>query len=78
MRGQSTGAVRLFGGAATARETLGAPLSPMDHQEYSRITMAVRSQLSEAAFASAWADGCAMSLEQAISYALTGAITDER
>jgi len=38
--------------------------------DYDRLVASARSQLSEAAFAAAWAEGQAMNLEQAILYAL--------
>jgi DNA-binding CsgD family transcriptional regulator/tetratricopeptide (TPR) repeat protein len=41
-----------------------------DHTNYARGIAAARAQLDEAAFAAAWAEGRAMTLEQAIEYAL--------
>jgi hypothetical protein len=46
-------------------------------QEYDRTLVAVRAQLSVEAFAAAWAEGQAMTLEQAISYALEASDSDE-
>jgi hypothetical protein len=50
--------------------TLRFPQTPADLIEYDRNLAAVRSQLDEATFAQAWAEGQAMTLEQAMAYAL--------
>jgi hypothetical protein len=42
-----------------------------DQEKYDHVVAAARSQLDEATFAVAWAEGRAMPLEQAIAYALT-------
>jgi non-specific serine/threonine protein kinase len=68
--GQSERAARLLGAAACVREAIGAPVRPFDREEYERAMAAVREALGEEAFASAWAQGRAMPLEQAIEYAL--------
>ncbi len=39
-------------------------------RELDRITAATRAELDEATFEAAWAEGRAMSLEQAVAYAL--------
>jgi len=61
----------LFGAAQTFRNTLGIPLSPMDRPYYESSLSMLRSKMSEAAFAAAWAEGAAMSLEEAVAYAPT-------
>ena len=43
----------------------------IDHAEYDNIVADIRAQLDDATFAAAWAAGQAMSLEQAIAYALS-------
>ena len=63
-------AARLFGVAEGIREAIGAPLPPVERADYDRSVSAVRAQLGEAAFASVWAEGRAMALEQAIAYGL--------
>ncbi len=63
-------AARLFGATDALITTDGVPLAPADHAEHARDLAAVRSQLDEAAWQTAWAEGRAMSLEQAIAYAL--------
>lgn len=69
-QGQPERAARLFGAAEALREALSAPVSPDDRAEYDSKVAAVRAKLDEATFAQAWAQGRAMTLEQAISYAL--------
>jgi non-specific serine/threonine protein kinase len=69
-QGQATRAVRLLGAADTAREVAGSPLPPSEREEQDGIIAAARSALEEGAFAVLWAEGQAMSLEQAIEYAL--------
>jgi predicted ATPase/Tfp pilus assembly protein PilF len=59
--------VQLFGAADALRESLGTPLSPVDH---SRIHADLRNTLGEEACSAAWEAGRAMTLEQAIAYAL--------
>jgi predicted ATPase/class 3 adenylate cyclase len=69
---QASHAVRLFGAAETLREAIGAPLPPVERADYERDLAGAHSQLDEAAFATAWAAGQALTLEQAIAYALEG------
>jgi tetratricopeptide (TPR) repeat protein len=63
-------AARIFGAAEALREKLGAPLLPIYHDHYQRGVAATRAHLDEATFAAAWAEGRAMTLEQAIAEAL--------
>lgn len=69
-RGQLEWAARLFGAAEALREALSAPVSPDERAEYDSKVAIVRAKLDEATFTQAWAQGRAMTLEQAISYAL--------
>jgi predicted ATPase len=73
--GQPGRAARLFGAAEALRAAIGAPLAPNEQAEYDRDVAVARAALDEAAFAAAWAQGRALSLEQAITLALgdTGA-----
>jgi predicted ATPase/class 3 adenylate cyclase len=61
-------AARLFGAAVALGSPTGAPLWPADRAAYARDLDAVRAGLGSEAFAAAWAEGRAMSLEQAITY----------
>jgi hypothetical protein len=45
-------------------------LEPTDRADYERSVSVARERLDEPVFAAAWADGRAMTLEQAIAYAL--------
>ena len=56
-------------GAAVARVTLADP-RPTDRAELEESLATARSALGEEAFATAWAEGQAMTLEQAVVYAL--------
>ncbi len=63
-------ACRLWSAAATAREVFGTPVRPMDRDAYNRAMAAARAQLDKTVWEAAWAEGQAMTLEQAIAYAL--------
>ena len=63
-------AARLFGAAETLYEESVVRLEYSDQIEYDRNVAAVRAQLDEATFATAWAEGRVMTLEQAVDYAL--------
>jgi predicted ATPase/DNA-binding SARP family transcriptional activator len=63
-------AAYLFGTAQTFRNRLAIPLPPMDRPFYEASLSRLRSHMSEAAFSAAWAEGAAMSLEQAVACAL--------
>jgi predicted ATPase/class 3 adenylate cyclase/DNA-binding CsgD family transcriptional regulator/tetratricopeptide (TPR) repeat protein len=63
-------AARLFGAAEALRESGGRLLSPADRAEHQHHVEAVRRVLDEELFHEGWADGRAMSFEQAVEYAL--------
>lgn len=63
----ATRAVRLFGAAQAIRATLGAPLPSIDRPTYKHNIKTLRTQLGEIDFVNAWAEGEAMSIEQAIN-----------
>ena len=71
LRGETVRAARLWGAAEALGETAAVPLIPMirsnyDHEGYLDTA---RSRLGEEAFEAAWAEGRAMSPEQAVEYA---------
>jgi DNA-binding CsgD family transcriptional regulator len=72
LRGRPDRAARLWGGAEPLRERLGLALSHFElvNFGYERNLAAVRSTLSESSFEAAWAEGRAMSPEQAFEYGL--------
>jgi len=69
-QGQSQGAARLLGAAQTQLTASGASWWPADLVEYEQNLAAVQTALDQEIFAAAWKEGQAMSLEQAIAYAL--------
>jgi len=68
-KGQSERAARLFG--AVAQYNISAFQNPVERAFYERSVAAVRAQLSEAAFAAAWAEGQALTTEQALAEAMS-------
>ncbi len=68
-QGQGKRAARLLGGVESLREAIRAPVAPANQADHDRKVSAARSALGEQAFAAAWAEGRAMTLEQAISEA---------
>jgi len=66
-QGELTWAARLWGTAEVHREVIGAPLPPVDHAAYQGSIAAARSQLGDKTFAAAWAEGRAMTPEQALA-----------
>ncbi|HEX9369598.1 MAG TPA: tetratricopeptide repeat protein, partial [Roseiflexaceae bacterium] len=69
-QGRPERAARLFGAAEALREAIGRPLHPGERTDYDRDLAAARAQLNQKSFAAAWAEGRAMTLEQAIAAAL--------
>jgi DNA-binding CsgD family transcriptional regulator/tetratricopeptide (TPR) repeat protein len=67
-------AARLWGAAEDLREAIGVTLGYQDlvTYDYEGHVATARSQLDEAAWTVAWAEGRAMTPEQAIEYALSG------
>jgi hypothetical protein len=63
---------RLLGAAEALLEAIGGVLDPDDGMVYEQGVASARAQLSEAEFERAWAEGRAMSMEEAIEYALNG------
>ncbi len=73
-QGEPVWATRLWGAAEARRESMGVPISPVERTAYDERTVErVRAQLGEKAFAAAWAQGRAMTLEQVL--AVQGAVT---
>ncbi|MGQ0605164.1 MAG: protein kinase domain-containing protein [Anaerolineales bacterium] len=68
--GQPLHAARLFCAAEALRAAIGAPIPPVESEEHERAVAAVRAALGEGAFATAWAEGRAMMIDQAIQFAL--------
>ena len=75
---QSHRAVRLLGASEAALEEMGAFYQPIDQPEIDRVIASVRTQLDAAVFQTTWAEGRAMTLEQAVAYALESRATLRR
>jgi predicted ATPase len=60
-------ATQLWGAAALLRERIGIPLQPVEQTSYERKVADVRASLGEKAFSAAYAEGRAMTPEQAIA-----------
>jgi tetratricopeptide (TPR) repeat protein len=69
-QGQARRGARLLAAAEGLREALGTPLPPVERPDVERCVAAARAALGEAEFAAAWAEGRAMSLEEAVALAL--------
>lgn len=69
--GQGERAARLYGAAEALREMTGTPIQYAGHRAlYERQVAALREQLNAKTFDAAWAEGQAMTFEQAVEYAL--------
>ena len=69
-RGDMQRAARLLGAAEAQFQAIGVAMWPADRLEHARTEAVVRGVLSEEGYAAASAEGRAMTLEQAIAYAL--------
>ncbi len=70
-QGQPRRAAKLLGTTEALRNTIGVPLTPADREEHDRTVSALRTDLGEDRFEAARTEGAAMTLEQAIGYALS-------
>ena len=69
-QGRAEHAARLLGAAAAVQEAIGAPLAAWLHRDHDRTVEQTQALLGESTFATLWAQGQAMTLEQAVEYAL--------
>ena len=67
--GDAKRAARLWGAAAAWREAINEPLPPSYQRDYAPAITQARAQLGEEGYTAAWAEGHAMSPEQAIALA---------
>jgi non-specific serine/threonine protein kinase len=63
-------AIKLLGAAERLREIIQIDMSPMERVEYEREAGELRARMSEKEFNIQWLEGRAMTMEQAIAYAL--------
>jgi len=68
--GRDTGAARLYGSAEALREAIGAPQPPSDRERHAGVQSRARAALGEKALAAAWDAGRALSVDEAVAYAL--------
>ncbi|HSH77162.1 MAG TPA: hypothetical protein VLA19_01370 [Herpetosiphonaceae bacterium] len=64
------GTALFFGAAEALLEPSGELLPPAERSKHERHVAIARAQMDEAAWQAAWAEGRAMTLEQAVAYAL--------
>jgi hypothetical protein len=68
--GRPEAGARICGQAARLRDEIGSPPSPLERLNNDRRIASARASIGAAAFDLAWREGHAMTLEQAIEYAL--------
>ncbi|HEX6709882.1 MAG TPA: BTAD domain-containing putative transcriptional regulator [Rubrobacter sp.] len=69
-QGLTVRSARLWGAAESLRESIGATLSPVELRVHGPYIEAARQMLGEVAWKEAWAEGKAMTVEEAEEYAL--------
>ena len=69
-QGQVEKAVRLFGAATVLRSSIGSVIDPADQARYKKNLNTLRAKLGGKRYKAAWDEGRAMTMEQAITYAL--------
>jgi len=62
-------AAYLFGAAESLHRIVGPRLNPLDHHDHASVVAGLRSELGDEVFTTAWAQGRALTTEQAIEYA---------
>ena len=75
--GELVRAAHLFGAAQAFLQRSSVLIDPTDQPEHDRNISFVRAQLGEAAFEAAWAEGQAMTFDQAVAYAQSDFDSDE-
>jgi predicted ATPase/class 3 adenylate cyclase/DNA-binding CsgD family transcriptional regulator len=65
-------AVRLLGAASAIRQTLALPLFKVYDDQYHALVTSLRNTMADSEFEAAWAEGAALSTEEAIAYAQRG------
>jgi hypothetical protein len=67
-----------LGTTAALREAMHVGLPPMERVMYDDALASARNRLGDATFASAWGEGCRMTVDAAIRQAVTGRADDRR
>ena len=70
-RGDLRLAARLYGAVAALREAIGAPLAPTERAVQEAAVAGIRAGLASGAFAAAWEEGRALSLDQIVAEVAT-------
>jgi predicted ATPase/class 3 adenylate cyclase len=68
-QGEPEWATRLWGNAEALREAIGAPLQPIEQNDYDHAVAAARRDLGKETFALTWAEGRTMRTEQVLTTA---------
>lgn len=68
--GRPASPTRVFGAVGALREVIGVAATPIFRPLYEQFPTAARVPLGKQNFVAAWAEGCALPLEQAIAYAV--------
>jgi non-specific serine/threonine protein kinase len=71
LKGECDRAARLLGAGEALREAVGASVLPFYRADYDRAIASLNQRLNKQALAKAWAEGKAMTMRQAISFALS-------
>ncbi len=66
-QGETVRATWLWGASEMLRETVGTPIPPVERAFYKQSVEAARTQLGKKRFATAWTEGRAMTIEQAVT-----------
>jgi predicted ATPase/DNA-binding winged helix-turn-helix (wHTH) protein len=69
-------AATLKGISENLRQALNTPIPPSDRPDYDRTISSLRASLGDEAFEKYWAEGRAMTMEQAIEYALSAELEE--
>jgi hypothetical protein len=69
-QGQAPRAARLLGAAEALRASHAMPMTAQEHDEYAEHLAALRAAIGAGDLAAAWAEGRALSLDDAVAYAL--------
>jgi ATP/maltotriose-dependent transcriptional regulator MalT len=72
-RGEPVEAARLWGTAEALREAIGAPMPPVDRNNYEQTVALARAQLEEQTFSALWTQGRSTTPEQVLN--LQGSVT---
>ncbi len=65
-------AIRLLGAAEALREEFNLAMMQIEHPEYDNLVSMLQKQIDAVTYQKKWAEGRAMTLEQAIDYAMSG------